>query len=56
MRGPRMVANKPGVAIVENEERERENRHALGTRMLKKGMGVRSWLLIDVKGSTQVHL
>lgn len=34
------------------EERERE-RHVLGLRV-KKGMGVRTWLLIDVKGSARV--
>jgi len=43
---------KHGVGGVVEEEREKE-RHVLGLRV-KKGMGVRSWLLIDVKGSAQV--
>ncbi|XP_024369036.1 magnesium transporter MRS2-3 [Physcomitrium patens] len=42
---------KHGVGIIE-EERDKE-RHVLGLRV-KKGLGVRTWLLIDVKGSAQV--
>jgi hypothetical protein len=43
---------KHGVGGGMEEERERE-RHVLGLRV-KKGMGVRTWLLIDVKGSARV--